>query len=463
MRFFGTYSNSKARIDLEPHEVILSITNLQLSTACVPPTDATSDSDASAIPLTKPFLLVGTAYALPDEDEPTRGRILVFSCEDDDGNAMRSIKNVTEMQVRGGVYSICQFYNGLALLTVNSKTQVCQMAYDGGVKLVFQGVGHHGHILSLLVQSRAPTQLQVTKSDNARMGDASPVSKKGPQPAKKEQLAIVGDLMRSISLVQYYPEHKALEEVARDFNGNWTTAMEMLTDDFYLGAENWSNLFVLRRNAKAASEEVRCRLETVGRFHLGEMCNKFVTGSLTMPQTQSSASHSGSVVTSTRRTLPVSPVKGLTNEKAKMSRIRRPVVTIGSQTLFGTVDGTLGSILGLDARTAAFFTTLERAMAKKIRPVGDFSHQEFRAFDAENRVHPAHGFVDGDLIASFLDLDRLTMQAVVDAMNLDGGWEIENHTKKKDDEEESEMSGDGHRVLHVEDVLAMVEEMTMFH
>ena len=146
-----------------------------------------------------------------------------------------------------------------------------------------------------------------------------------------------------------------------------------------------------------------------------------------------------------------------------MSRIRRPAVTIGSQTLFGTVDGTLGSILGLDARTAAFFTTLERAMAKKIQSVGDFLHQEFRTFDAENRVHPAHGFVDGDLIASFLDLDRLTMQAVVDAMNVDGGWEIESQIKKKNEEEESETGGEIQRVLQVEDVLAMVEEMTMFH
>jgi CPSF A subunit region len=49
--------------------------------------------------------------------------------------------------------------------------------------------------------------------------------------AKQEMLAIVGDLMRSISLVQYYPQHGTLEEVARDFNANWTTAVEMLTDD----------------------------------------------------------------------------------------------------------------------------------------------------------------------------------------------------------------------------------------
>ena len=55
------------------------------------------------------------------------------------------------------------------------------------------------------------------------------------------------------------------------------------------------------------------------------------------------------------------------------------------------------------------------------------------------------------------------MQAVVDAMNVDGGWEIESQIKKKNEEEESETGGEIQRVLQVEDVLAMVEEMTMFH
>eukprot|EP00529_Nitzschia_sp_RCC80_P037661 CAMPEP_0113471458 /NCGR_PEP_ID=MMETSP0014_2-20120614/16986_1 /TAXON_ID=2857 /ORGANISM="Nitzschia sp." /LENGTH=75 /DNA_ID=CAMNT_0000364089 /DNA_START=53 /DNA_END=276 /DNA_ORIENTATION=- /assembly_acc=CAM_ASM_000159 len=74
-----------------------------------------------------------------------------------DGTSTRSVRQVTEIQVRGGVYSICQFYEGRMLATVNSKTQVCQLMHDGTgvVKLSMVGVGHHGHILSLFVSSRA--------------------------------------------------------------------------------------------------------------------------------------------------------------------------------------------------------------------------------------------------------------------------------------------------------------------
>jgi DNA damage-binding protein 1 len=67
--------------------------------------------------------------------------------------------------------------------------------------------------------------------------------------------------MRTISLVvQYYPQHETLEEVARDYlNVNWTTAVVMLTDDVYLGGEqNWNNPFALKCNTKAHSEDIRC-------------------------------------------------------------------------------------------------------------------------------------------------------------------------------------------------------------
>ena len=434
-------------------------------------TDSSSNEDTvgasdAATGESKSYLLVGTGYALPDEDEPTRGRIIVMSCSP--GNVeggSRDIRAVTELQVRGGVYAMCQFYDNTVLATVNSKTQVCQLSDDGTgvVKLNFCGIGHHGHILSLFVKSnagRTGASKSKTPSEDAVMLNETPTKKPSSAEDTTEQLAIVGDLMRSISLIQYYPEHKALEEIARDFNANWTTAIEMLTDDIYLGAENWNNLFVLRRNAKAQSEEVRCRLDTIGEFHLGEMCNKFMSGSLIMPHSASSSA--GRRKVALRMTSPTKAAgKGST-----VSRAFRPTVTIGTQTLFATVDGTLGSILGLDARTAAFFKTLERAMSKTITPVGDFGHAEFRAFDADRRVHPSHGFVDGDLVESFLDLDRHSMEAVVKEMNRDGKWDIDVYNMRNQLGEEGDGADEAmenHTMLAVEDVLAMVEEMTMFH
>jgi DNA damage-binding protein 1 len=282
--------------------------------------------------------------------------------------------------------------------------------------------------------------------------DEQPEQKEDEKP---EMLAIVGDLMRSVSLVQYYPEHQTLEEIARDFNPNWTTACEMLNDSVYLAAENFHNLFCLRRN-HASSEEVRCRLDTIGEYHLGEQVNKFMNGSLVMPVSSNSASVDSK---HTRRRIK-SP------KKSASPRTRRAVVDTGSQVLFGTVEGTVGVVLGLDGRTAAFFSTLERAMADVVKPVGNLTHEMYRAVKGQNRSYPAHGFVDGDLVESFLDLDRGLMEAVVKAMNRDGGWEVDDailrETKKgttTDEQDDEQARCD----LTVDDVMAMVEEMSMLH
>lgn len=477
------------RLDLEPYEMILSMAYVSLKTPPSAKDTADATSTGSSDLVFKPFLLVGTAYALPDEDEPTRGRILVYSCQADDAagsssNNPRAVRQITEFSAEGGVYSMCQFYEGKILVTVNSRTHICQLVEDTGLlRLQYQGLGHFGHILSLFVKSRAQPSSVESVSRVAASGESLAMDRSSSQGSTgrkenkepNEMLAIVGDLMRSISLVQYYPQHQTLEEVARDFNTNWTCAVEMLNDNVYLGAENWHNLFCLRRNTASASEEIRCRLDTIGEFHLGEMCNKFMAGSLVMPASSNSTTSNRRHVRrgtspQKKRGSDVSPSKAI----SAAARIRRPIVSTGSQTLFGTVDGTLGVILGLDMRTTAFFSTLERAMANVIRHVGDFGHQHYRACHAERRIHPAHGFIDGDLVEGFLDLDRTTMDAVVTEMNRDGGWDFddavvrtrEDRKDKSGEQEENAAVSDDEEdrpELSVDDVLAMVEEMTMLH
>ena len=40
---------------------------------------------------------------------------------------------------------------------------------------------------------------------------------------------VVGDLMKSVSLLIYKPEEGVIEERARDYNAHWMTAVEVLT------------------------------------------------------------------------------------------------------------------------------------------------------------------------------------------------------------------------------------------
>ena len=70
--------------------------------------------------------------------------------------------------------------------------------------------------------------------------------------------------MRSMDLLVYRPEEALLELRAKDCNSAWMVAVEILDDDTFLGAENSFNLFTLRKNSDAASDEDRSVLEVGG-------------------------------------------------------------------------------------------------------------------------------------------------------------------------------------------------------
>ena len=74
--------------------------------------------------------------------------------------------------------------------------------------------GHHGHILALYIKSH---------------GD----------------FIVVGDLMKSVSLLVYKPLENSIDEIARDYNASWMTSVAILDDDTYIGADNSFNLFTV--------------------------------------------------------------------------------------------------------------------------------------------------------------------------------------------------------------------------
>jgi len=67
-------------------------------------------------------------------------------------------------------------------------------------------------------------------------------------------------------------------QIARDYNPNWMTAIEILDDDTFLGAENSFNLFTCQKDSAATTDEERQHLQEVGLFHLGDFVNVFKHG-----------------------------------------------------------------------------------------------------------------------------------------------------------------------------------------
>jgi DNA damage-binding protein 1 len=151
------------------------------------------------------------------------------------------------------------------------------------------------------------------------------------------------------------------------------TAIEILDDDTYLGAENSFNLFTVRKNNDAATDEERGRLEVVGEYHLGE--------SLVMRLPDSEASQIPTVI-------------------------------------FGTVNGVIGVIASLPQEQFLFLQKLQQALVKVIKGVGGLSHEQWRSFNNERKTVDARNFLDGDLIESFLDLSRNKMEEIATQLDI---------------------------------------------
>lgn len=193
---------------------------------------------------------------------------------------------------------------------------------------------------------------------------------------RRGHLILMGDLMRSMSLFSYKPLQAHFEEVARDFNPAWMTEVEILDEETFLGADGSLNIFVCQRDSKTSNEQDRQQMQQVGLFHLGDSLNVFHSGSLVVQ-------HPSECIVDVKRT-----------------------------TLFGTVEGVVGLILSIDAGLFEKLDQIQNSLCKIIKSVGKIDHKDWRAFQGNKSSQPALGFIDGDLVETFLDLSRDRMDQV---------------------------------------------------
>ncbi|XP_014678579.1 PREDICTED: DNA damage-binding protein 1-like [Priapulus caudatus] len=276
------------------------------------------------------------------------GSVFYFNLAADTG--LGKLQQVAEKDLKGAPYSLVEF-NGKLLASINSTVRLYEWTAERELKLE---CSDFNNIIALYLK---------TKGD----------------------FILVGDMMRSITLLAYKPMEGSLEEISRDFNPNWMTAIEILDDDTFLGAENSSNLFTCQKDSAATTDEERQHLQEVGLYHLGEMVNCFRHGSLVMQ-------HPGENST---------PTQGCV--------------------LFGTVNGAIGLVTQFPPEMFNFLLEMQTKLAKVIKSVGKIDHEFWRAFSTEKKTEAPTGFIDGDLIESYLDLSRDKMEEVTTGLQVSEG------------------------------------------
>lgn len=78
----------------------------------------------------------------------------------------------------------------------------------------------------------------------------------------------------------------------------------------------------------------------------------------------------------------------------------------------------IGLITQIPGTFYEFLLELQERLTKVIKPVGKIDHPYWRSFYNDRKQEPCEGFIDGDLIESFLDLSRDTMKDVVNGLQV---------------------------------------------
>jgi len=301
------------------------------------------------------FFVVGTAYVKPEEIEPSKGRLLVFKIEN------RTVTLVAEKEVKGAIFTLAPL-RGKIVAGIGCKVQVYKFnptgadstSIDRQTPSLEHECGHHGHVLVLCLKT---------------IGD----------------FVLVGDLYRSLSVLKYKSTDGALEEVARDFTSNQMRAIEVMDGyECFLGAEEFGNIFVVKRQLDATLEEEKTKMISQGEFHLGDYVNVFRHGMLNSQPTDVDKSSSAG-----------------------------NSVNIKGSIMYGTMSGAIGALLELDEESFNFFASLETAMKRAFPGVIGMNHQDWRDFNNGRRQVAQKNIIDGDLVERIMDLEKIELDKVI--------------------------------------------------
>ncbi len=88
-------------------------------------------------------------------------------------------------------------------------------------------------------------------------------------------------------------------------------------------------------------------------------------------------------------------------------------ISLESCTLMGAISGYIGLFLQLSPSLYQLLMSLQLALAKHVPSVGKIDHGTWRSFESDERSDVSRGFVDGDLIETYLDLPKTIQHELI--------------------------------------------------
>lgn len=201
---------------------------------------------------------------------------------------------------------------------------------------------------------------------------------------KNENILLVSDVYKSITVFKFDVEKEKLIEQCRDFNPIWCYSMAQTDNNMYLVSDVDGNVFTLRRELQPRSDEEKYKLERIAQFNFGERINRMINVSKTVDQKdwENIFSQGGSETSGSNRTngLKVLNLGFGNNEDKKKENCNANNNNQINLTYFGTLEGSFGIIASLPKETYEFLMALQKEILKTVSSTGSFEYEKWRAF-----------------------------------------------------------------------------------
>ncbi|PNH01550.1 DNA damage-binding protein 1a, partial [Tetrabaena socialis] len=145
------------------------------------------------------------------------GPIVDFVVMDLERQGQGQVRLVAEKEVKGAVYNVMPFATDRLLVSVNNKVTVYRWVVRDGSAPASSAAAAAAAAAGGGAGGGAPE----LSSECSHLGNVVAL-----YLAARGNLVVVGDLMRSVSLLSYNGEQELLEHRAADYNTGWTTAVE---------------------------------------------------------------------------------------------------------------------------------------------------------------------------------------------------------------------------------------------
>ncbi|CAD5126044.1 DgyrCDS14217 [Dimorphilus gyrociliatus] len=302
----------------QPHEYALSLCNANLGDH------------------PEQYFVVSTGIIRPGDDEPRYGRIMVFKISL--GRAViRSCLDIT-----GAVYAIQPLLNNKLVCCFDDATRIYEL------------------------DDRMNMNLINTFSDNIAAYNIA---------VTERNRIYVGDLFRTITILDYIPEKKRLRLVGRDDNHRWLCTLTLINENTIICADQAQNLFICTRDDKEPDES---SLKNDAFCHIGDTINAIKPGCLVK--------------------------KELLNRTICFSDMR----------IFVTTSGAIGVIVQLKDEYQTLFYQLQQQLLQRLNWPGKIDYKWFRSNSKPNLRY--HGLVDGTIVEKYLTIPSSLQKEIFHAI-----------------------------------------------